>query len=68
MINSKNFYLKRIISFIVIVLSLSFFSYTIIARADDPINPGETKENPIIIKSKTDFESFIDEINSGNTF
>lgn len=30
--------------------------------------PGESKDNPIIISSKTDFESFKDEINSGNDF
>lgn len=32
------------------------------------LQPGESKENPIIISSKTDFESFKDEINSGNDF
>lgn len=30
--------------------------------------PGTSKENPIIISSKMDFEAFVDEVNSGNTF
>ncbi len=34
----------------------------------DLAEPGRTIENPITISSKSDFDSFVDEVNSGNTF